>query len=227
MKLFFKENRLISFVFAFSVLSVVIYTLTLEESEWFPHAGDWFNILFQLSIGFIINFMFYVTQVYVPRIKQNKQAYSCIYIRVTTIESYMKEFFDELAKVYISDYKKDQELSEEQLVVILQNLDFDNEINVINVNSDCYFTVKKWMHSRMEFIEHDIDKLYLYYSSYISSELMNVLEKILKSPMHQTMGRTFMHLPRKISFKECNEDIFFKDYYALLKELKEIGAQYK
>lgn len=231
MKLFFKENRLISYVFIFSVLVVVIYTLTLDEPEWFPHAGDWFNILFQLSIGFIINFMFYVTQVYIPRIRQNKQAYSCIYKRVTTIELYMKEFFDELAKVYISDYKKDQELSEEQLAVILQKLDFDNEINVINVNrvnmNNCYFTVKEWMRSRMDFIEHDIDKLYSYYSSYISPELMNVLEKILKSPMHKNMGRTFMNLPNKISFKECNEDIFFKDYYALLKELKEVSAQYK
>lgn len=231
MKSFFKENRLISFVFIFSVLVVVVYMITLDVPEWFHHAGEWFNILFQLAIGFIINFMFYVTQVYVPKIRQTRQAYKCIYKRVTTIESYMRDIFDKLAAIYISEYKAGKELTEEQLTVILHNLDFDQEVNVINVNranrSNCHFTTKEWLHSRLEFIEHDIDKLYLYYSSYISPELMDVLEKILKSPMHQNMGRTLMNLPQKISFKECNEDIFFKEYYELMKELEIVGLQYK
>ena len=205
--------------------------MTIDIPEWFPHAEDWFNLLFQLSIGFVINFMFYVTQVYIPRMHQMKQTNDCIYERIEKIERNMKEIFARLAEVYISGYNRDQQLSKDQLKFILQNLDFDQTVKVINANranrSNCYFTVKEWMASRMEFIEHDIDKLCTYYATYISPELMNILENILKSTMHQNMGRNFFQLPQKISFKECNEDIFFEPYYMLMEELEKIKKQYK
>ena len=231
MKAFLKDNKLISAVFCGSILVIFAYVLSLDVPEWFTHAGDWFNILFQLAIGFVINFMFYVTQVYIPRIKQLKQANDCIFKRIEKIESYMNEMFEHIACKYVADYAINRILTDEQFVIIMQKLDFDDEINVVNANranmSNCYFTVKEWLRSRMEFIEHDIDKLYSYYAAYISPELMNVLEKILKSAMHQNMGRTFFQLPQKISFKECNKDIFFEPYYKLMKELREVKAQYK
>ena len=73
MKLFVKENKLISVIFGVSVVVILLYVLSIDIPEILPHAGDWFDILFQLSIGFVINFMFYVTQVYIPRIKNNKR----------------------------------------------------------------------------------------------------------------------------------------------------------
>lgn len=228
---FIRENKLISSVFLGSMLIILAYILSMDIPEWFPHAGDWFNILFQLAIGFVINFMFYVTQVYIPRLKQLKQANDCVYKRIEKIEEYMKEIFDYIAKKYIADYDANKLLTSEQFVMIMQKLDFDDEVNVINVNranmSNCHFTVKEWLCSRMKFIEHDIDKLYMYYAVYISPELMIALENILKSAMHQNMGRTFLHLPQKISFKECNEDIFFEPYYKLMKELQKAKEQYR
>lgn len=73
MKLFVKENKLISVIFGVSVVVILLYVLSIDIPEILPHASDWFDILFQLSIGFVINFMFYVTQVYIPRIKNNKR----------------------------------------------------------------------------------------------------------------------------------------------------------
>lgn len=230
MKLFVKENKLISVIFGVSVVVILLYVLSIDIPEILPHAGDWFDILFQLSIGFVINFMFYVTQVYIPRIKNIKQANDCIYKRIEKIESYMKEMFDHIAYIYVADYDSNKLITKEQFTDIMQNLDFEHEVNVVNVNrinlSNCHFTVKEWMSSRMEFIEHDIDKLYTYYATYISPELMIVLENILKSPMHQNMGRSLFKLPQKISFKGCNHDIFFEPYYALINELEEAKKQY-
>lgn len=231
MKSFLKENKLIFVVFLCSIIIIIAYVLSLDVPELFPHAGDWFNILFQFAIGFVINCMFYVTQVYIPRIKQLKQANDCIYKRIEKIESYMKEMFDHIACKYIVDFDSNKLLTDEQFVTIMHNLDFDDEVNVVNVNranmSNCHFTVKEWLRSRMAFIEHDIDKLYTYYVIYISPELMDVLEKILKSAMHQNMGRELFKFPQKISLKECNKDIFFEPYYKLMKELQVVKEQYK
>lgn len=72
MKQFLKSNKTISGCLGISILVCFLYILSLDKKEWFPHAGDWFNLLFQLSVGFIINFIFYVTQVYIPQYKQKK-----------------------------------------------------------------------------------------------------------------------------------------------------------
>lgn len=230
MKMFFKGNKLISIVFVISLVVILLYVMTMDNQELFSHVEKWFNIVFQLAIGFVINFMFYVTQVYVPEIKQMKKANACVYKRIDRIEAYMKEMLEHLAQRYVEDFDYSKQITTEQFITIMHNLDFDHEVNVINIKRanmhNCHFTVKEWMNSRMEFIEHDIDKLYIYYATYISPELMEVLEDILKSSMHQDMGRTFSHLPQKVTFNECNDDIFFEPYYKLMKRLNEVKKQY-
>ena len=89
------------------------------------------------------------------------------------------------------------------------------------------FTVKEWILTRLEFIEHEIDCIFKYYSFFITPELMQVLEKILKSRMHNNFARNLLQSPDNISFKECNEDIFFTPYFDLMKELESLKAQYQ
>jgi hypothetical protein len=60
---FIKHNKVITAYFVVSFVVISLYILSLNETEWFPHVGDWFNVLFQLSIGFVINFIFGVVAV--------------------------------------------------------------------------------------------------------------------------------------------------------------------
>ena len=227
---FVKNNKLITICCMFSVLIIILYIGSLGKKEIFSHVGDWFSVIFQLAIGFIINFIFYVSQVYVPQIRQRKQAYRCIYKRISKVKTHMNTIFVQLGEKYVESYDNKNPLTEQQLSEICHNLNFSDEISVVNIQriyqDNSHFTVKEWLLSRIQYIESEINKLYLYYATYISSDLMEVFEKILESPMHQNMARSFLQSPINISFKK-GEDIFFEPYYKLMQELEKVGKMYK
>lgn len=58
MRRFVKCNKVISASFVVSFAIIALYIFSLNKIEWFPYAGEWFSVLFQLSIGFVINFIF-------------------------------------------------------------------------------------------------------------------------------------------------------------------------
>ena len=147
---------LISIVLVFSILIVIAYILSMNQKEWFPGAGEWFNVFFQLSIGFIINFIFYITQVYFPQQKQQKQAYKCIALRIKQIISYMNDIFIQLGEIYLDDYCSGNDITDEQLLIILNKLNINEEVHVINPRkigmTNQHFTTKEWIVSQVEFI---------------------------------------------------------------------------
>ena len=234
MKQFFKSNKTISGCFGVSILICFIYILSLDKKEWFPHAGDWFNLLFQLSVGFIISFIFYVTQVYIPQYKQKVEASRCIDIRIADIVRHMREIFSYLGSKYMGHYDE-EDISDGYMFELLKKMNINDRICVLNArrtystnfSDEMYFTVKEWIITRIEFVESEIDKLMKYYAPYINTALMKTLENILKSAMHKNMALSLLQLPAGVSFEKINDDIFLKPYFDLMKELETIEKQYK
>ncbi|MBR6124765.1 hypothetical protein IKQ19_14410 [Candidatus Saccharibacteria bacterium] len=206
----------------------------MDKAEWFPHAGIWLNVLFQLSIGFIINFVFYVTQVYIPQRKLTLQANSCIRARIQEIVRRMSEIFLELGRKYNGKYDENDTTSK-ILLEILRKINFNDRITVLNpsrlnlnnIDDNSYFTVKEWIITRLEFIEHDTDALFKYYTVYITPDLMKILEKIPKTFMHCNLARMAFKMPFNTTFEKCNEDILLTPYFALMKELQSVKDQYQ
>lgn len=83
--IFIKRNTLISAFFIISIVIITSYYLTLDLPELFRGAEQWFNLLFQLSVGYIINFMFYITQVYVPNNKRDSIARRNVSMRLNKL----------------------------------------------------------------------------------------------------------------------------------------------
>ena len=224
MRKFIRTNQLISITFVCSVIVIILYIVSIESKEWFPHAGDWFNVVFQLAIGFIINFMFYITQVYVPQLKQREQAYKCIVLQIEEIIGKMNEMFLILANKYIDGIFDVNNISDEQLKTILNKLNTVDTVGMLNVHklnsSNPHFI------SRVEYVESYINRLSTYYSLYITPELMVILNEILMSNMHNNMARLLLQNPNPTVFCEYKEDDVFKPYYWLLKRLKTAKKYY-
>ena len=68
---FIKNNTLIFVFFIISIGIIFLYIFTMDWAELFKGAELWFNLMFQLSVGYIINFMFYVTKVYIQNKKRD------------------------------------------------------------------------------------------------------------------------------------------------------------
>ena len=102
-RVFIDKNKLITAFFAISVAVIVAYFLSIDLPEWFNGAGDWFNLLSQLAVGYIINFMFYVTQVYVPNNKRNAIVEACIAKRISLLIADMDKSLSHLVAIYIEN----------------------------------------------------------------------------------------------------------------------------
>lgn len=220
---FIKGNKIIFSIFLVAVVIIVSYILTMDLPELFDGAEEWYNLCFQLSIGYIINFVFYITQVYIPNIKKEAKINKCISARINHILGHMKSMFTQLATKYIPNYHGES-LSAENLKLLL-NLKFEDHVQVQDASRSSpakpeYFTVRQWLLACIKNTENDIDKLYRYYSPYISVSLMETLEKILNSTYHSTM-KVFLSVPGGVDFSEC-DDNYFLPYYELIAELENV-----
>lgn len=216
---FKRTNKWIWRTFLFALFIIVSYILSMNCSEWFDGVEVWFNLLFQFSIGYIINFMFYITQVYIPDTKRNDSAKKCIKIRIQHITGDMRKSITNLKQLYIENHSGDNYTEEE--LDQLMNLKLSDKVQVINAANNQYFSVREWMKICIYQTEKDIDKLYQYYPNDISAELMNVLENILNSTYHSVM-KILLASPNDIKFNESNDNFFIK-YNDLIYELEQIA----
>ena len=93
---------------------IVSYILTMDLPELFDGAEEWYNLLFQFSVGYIINFMFYITQVYIPNTKRTSTVQASISKRISMLLGHMTDSLSHLAAIYVPDHKG-QAYTEEEL----------------------------------------------------------------------------------------------------------------
>lgn len=220
MKRFYQSNKILTQIFIFVIVISLSYIMSMKMPEWFNGAELWFNLVFQLSIGFIINFMFYVTQVYIPNSKKDKLIKECINIRLSNIISFINNNIDILGQKYIDNHFEDI-YTDDELFKILLNLQFSDKVNVMNASTMKNFTVGEWIGFCIYRTEKEIDNLYKYYTNYVSADLMKILEKVLNSNYHKDFP-VILGLRRNYVFNKIEKDVFFKQYYGLSSELKDI-----
>lgn len=220
---FIKKNKWISTLFAISLVIVISYILTLDCPELFDGAGEWFNLAFQFSVGYIINFMFYITQVYIPSSKREATVRECIAKRISNLVQHMDNLLLQLANKYASGHKGNT-YTEEDFKEML-HFKFSDEVPVLNVskatpNNPVHFTVREWIGVCIAETERDVDRLFKYYASDISVNLMETLEAIGQTELYRKM-KIFLSSPCGCDFSKA-ETRFFSEYYQLMQKLREI-----
>ena len=170
--------------------------------------------------------MFYVTQVYVPNNRKEAVARKNVSMRLEQIVRYMRDNISSLSKIYLENHKSDA-YTEEELFNVLCKLRFSDYVKVLDAarttrENLVYFSVREWIRECIYKTEDEIDKLYRYYSFYISEELMRILEKILHSNYHSFM-RTLLVAPNDVDFSQCTNFLF--EYYMLICELENVNKK--
>lgn len=231
MKKFIKNNFLISVILIIALVIVISFILTKDNPELFKHANDFYNLFFQLSIGYIISFVFYVMQVYLPNLKQSELANICINDRIKTIFSKMQQLLSRISMLYLnrSDLEYFSDADFLNLCSSINQDDYTSALKLDRIGSEQqYYTVKEWILYNVEYVEKEIDSIYKYYPFYVDSELMKIFEQILNSTMHKSMARTLLQMPtEQLTFSSTSEDSFFQPYYNLMGQLHEILTKRK
>ncbi len=230
MKKFLKENKCLSILAVIALIIIVLYIISVYFPQIFPNTDIWFELLFQLAIGYIINFIFYILQVYLPRRKMELSIFKHINRRLTKLYGYMDGLFNQLCSLYCPDVNVNC-LTKENLSQILKSIKSYHYITVIDPAKTMFqeqrYTVKEWMIHNTKGVESEIDKLYKYYGQYLPSELIDVLEEICSSNMHNLMGRSLLAGAQDVDFSKCSDDIFLSPYYENMKEIDNIKRALK
>ena len=223
---FITKNKLITSFFIMSILIILSYLVTMDWPELFVDAEKWYNLLFQLAVGYIINFMFYVTQVYIPNSRRDTKVQECISNRISQLIRDMDASLSQLVHLYAKEHKGDK-YTEDELKLLL-NLQFSDNVNVINaskttIDNFVYFTVREWLIKCISDTEKNIDNLFKYYASDISVDLMKILEEIPRSTYHSIM-KIFLSSSNEVNFRDSDSN-FFAEYYELIQKLEKIKKQ--
>lgn len=223
--IFAKNNIWITVFFVISMFIITSYILTTNLPELFNGAEELYNLFFQLSIGYTINFMFYITQIYIPSSRRESAIKSCISTRISKLENTMYNFLEALVEIYSKKHtRKSKTFSDEELRQLSQ-LSFSKTVNKVNVSTSptgnvIYITVREWINECIDNVDNDIDCLFKYYADNISADLMEVLEEIRRSLFHTTM-RTLLGNQKDTNLNQfayrCSTQ-----YYQLIIKLQEV-----
>lgn len=218
-KNFIKKNSLLFYFLLLSLFIIFAYLISSDWPELFHGAEQWFNLLFQFAVGYVINFMFFVTQVYIPTRKRELIVTQRISQRLSTILEILQSSLKKLSDIYLTNHT-DNYFTDEDLITIANKFSLNDKVNVLMANKKRdFFTVRQWLSLCIKNTETEIDNLYRYFPTEISEDTIQILEEILNSAYFKTMP-TFLVLPNDVSLKNYSSCLI--DYYHTICKLDKL-----
>ena len=83
---FKKENKVLYKLSIFSFLVIISYYISYDWPEIIPGIDKWYKLITDLCVGVIINLIFYIFQIHIPKIYSQDKAFSLIkrYLNILT-----------------------------------------------------------------------------------------------------------------------------------------------
>lgn len=82
---FCSRYKELTFCLDASIVVIALYFIHYDVPELFPKAGLLFDIAFQLSIGYIINFFFFVVNIYLPKLDDERKATTGCHLAISLL----------------------------------------------------------------------------------------------------------------------------------------------
>ncbi|MFD0716074.1 hypothetical protein [Paenibacillus sp. GCM10027626] len=238
---FSKTNRILLFwiplVFSFLMILIIkfsplsrLHTSEIPTLAWFDYGEQLGDLMFNLSIGYIVSCIFYYFVVYIPEQKKRLTIMNIIQIKIDSITEMMVQTLN----YFYFKYAIQTADQEEKNKVLGQLNDFpDNLMNfyyqqeredgVIKLNTGIYTVPLRLEHERIR-NQYIIDKiLHMPLVNSIEPELIILLIQLRDCKLYQD-AKLYYSLPENkdnetkvVSFPEFGKDL--NNYYDLYSEL--------
>ncbi|WP_027636988.1 hypothetical protein [Clostridium butyricum] len=225
-KNFILTNKTITFFLFFALICAFSYLKTLTDPEIIPGIEKWYNFCFQLSVGYIINFIFYLTQVYVPEQKRISSITRCIIPKLDSILHAMIEPLSFMSEVYLNK-KSNSVFTSDDLKIMWSRLNTNDVVPILNCRTRKNITFAILLQHNINKIKDSKDKLFLYYSQYLSTDLIETLEAITDSNYFDVIEMACVTLGGSTFSDSDNSTIVILQYYELYNKLLHIKNSLK
>lgn len=223
---FAKRNKALCVAVFASVLVVLVYVVSYGGSEWFPNAGLYFTILYQLSLAVISSFIFYLLQTYLPQEKKNQPLRKFIQIEYAEILQAVRFMFENLSERYIGERKSPELLTDSELKQIASSFKNGDELSVA-VLFQGNITAGASMYNCIEEVTKRIDVIMNSFSEPLNADEVEVLFNLAHGKMRQFFnGTNMLYAFTGLSGDQDGEKfIAFKEYKELYIKLLLIAAE--
>lgn len=215
MKFFITQHKVLAI---FVILSIAIVALSLFSLNNSPIR----LLVIQIAIGYLINFIFYVTLSYLPERRKMIVASKIIVQHINRIIADMRAF----PNAMIKQFPYDSSSRKEQIKHATH--DFDSKIILEYAGLCLNYSGKtgKWVaedliYTKAMRVEENIDFILKYYSYAVKPELDEIFNKILHSGVHTTLKTMHEH---SADFSNGSDE--FVEYDELADELEKVKKSY-
>ncbi|MBR6454241.1 MAG: hypothetical protein IKS97_06685 [Fibrobacter sp.] len=205
---------------AFLLLSIfgIIYSIFASNEN-----SPAFILLVQIAVGYVINFIFYITLSFLPEKRKMDIAAVIIGKRISRIVADMRAF----SNVMIKQFPSDNQCRAKQVknATYRFNSDLVLEYAGICLHRSCEetkWTAGDFFYTNAKRVEENIDFILKYYSYGVKPELDEIFDKILHTGVHTALA--MMHESNK---KFSNDSDEFVKYDELADELERIQRSYE
>ena len=237
--MFVKQHKWLSAFFVISFFIVTSYIVTNDLPEMFPGADMWYNLASQIGIGYIINFIFYIMQVWMPEKKKYEFAKNIVRNKSSYVLKEMERSLD-----MIIDIHRIKEIKNSEDILIY--------VEELNLQAGSGYDVHNNEINKLEFILLKIDKInqkisdiFTVAGPYLDAECLKCLDDIIESEYHEYFNDIDIHRLGQINSiqsddvlvraairignekdikKELSETIY--KYVYLYTQLREINKKY-
>jgi hypothetical protein len=180
----FKLNLNLLLLFLFSMLNVILIKLIWHETpEWFGLGEELGVLIFELSIGYIVSYFFYLLVVRIPEIQTTKKVNKRLATPLSRSIFNIREVIYHLISSF-SDLDK-KNITEEQFIEISKRVNLGSDAPIVilsaNLQPGCY---------GFYLIEHigkvkEYCKQILEFPGQLDPELIVIIDEILYSKYHE------------------------------------------
>lgn len=112
---FIRRNKTLSWMFSIATIIILSYYITYDMPELIPGIEKWYNLLTNLCIGVVVNFLFYIFQVYIPELKEEEKSLLQIKDRLKRLGNNLQELILILDS-YLEGWDQDMIIVKEKVV---------------------------------------------------------------------------------------------------------------
>ncbi|MEC1760383.1 hypothetical protein [Schinkia azotoformans] len=187
------------------------------------------EVIFNLSIGYISSFIFYILDIWIPEIKTKKKLNDRISIPMSRLMNRMFEPIKDIAETYDGG-KSLADLSDKELGEIVQRVDLINDkgpVYLVNLNTNA--TYGEYLYLQIEEANQFVEQIYKIPFNF-NIEIIDILDRIQNSKYHEIMRSIKKYSGFRGNNVQLKGEVIAEtiiEYYRLFKELKDYMNKHK
>lgn len=169
---------------------IIAFTQFIWNSvpEFWLYGAEIGNVLFNLSIGYLSAFIFYIIDIWIPGLQKRKRVNFRVKMPLNRIVSFMEAPLVNIVKRYGEDSKNINTLSSEEFKEITERIDLINDqgdLFFIDANRNANFG--EYLYYHVENVEEYINSILKMPFEY-EIELLELLDQIERSKYHEMLN---------------------------------------